>query len=49
MLVFVCLLYDKNLFKKTWFPTLADVQNPFDQKNSEVKGCYDTLVHKLQV
>lgn len=23
LLVFVCLLYDRNLFKKTWFPTTA--------------------------
>lgn len=49
MLVFIHLLYDQNLFKKTWFPTLAYVQNQFEQKNTEVKGCNNTLVHKLQV
>lgn len=28
---------------------LISVQNPFDLKNKEVKECYNSLVHQLQV
>lgn len=48
LLGFVCLLCDQNLFKKTWFPTTAQVQNPFDEKNTEEEGCCSPPAHKLQ-